>query len=287
MKNLRKPCCDPWSLFLEISRSSTHKLRQSILTALTASIQTRYQEFDKLDGDFTSIEKQAIDAQESNALKTCYSTESDPLKRFKQELKSLQAGFEFCQYCGLNEPDTIDHYLPKNEFPEFSTHPQNLVPCCGRCNQIRGRKPWRDQDECSTLHLYFDVVDDTQRHLSACYDGANKSVDFSVSANDTNFGFRYKRHFETLNLEQRLGARASGALDSICSQLQTISNMTTSAEEPRIALERFSINYAEHLKKLRGINHWEVALWLDIAGASHFIESCLERGVSMENRHEH
>jgi 5-methylcytosine-specific restriction endonuclease McrA len=41
-----------------------------------------------------------------------------------------------CPYCSAPvEPNEIDHYLPKVQFPEFSLHSRNLVPCCGPCNR--------------------------------------------------------------------------------------------------------------------------------------------------------
>lgn len=39
-----------------------------------------------------------------------------------------------CPYCGLNEPDTLDHFLPKTAHPLLSITLYNLIPCCNNCN---------------------------------------------------------------------------------------------------------------------------------------------------------
>jgi hypothetical protein len=40
-----------------------------------------------------------------------------------------------CPFCGgIGHAKTLDHYLPKANFPQFAICPQNLVPCCRDCN---------------------------------------------------------------------------------------------------------------------------------------------------------
>lgn len=48
---------------------------------------------------------------------------------------------EECPYCGNPfSPDTLDHFLPKDEWPEFSIFPNNLVPQCRGCAPIKGSR---------------------------------------------------------------------------------------------------------------------------------------------------
>lgn len=51
-----------------------------------------------------------------------------------------------CAYCG-DDATEWDHLNPtvKDRFPTgFRTEVANLVPSCGKCNQSKGNKPWRD-----------------------------------------------------------------------------------------------------------------------------------------------
>lgn len=46
--------------------------------------------------------------------------------------------FEECVYCGgVDNPSSIDHFLEKAIFPEYSLFPLNLVPVCDACNPSR------------------------------------------------------------------------------------------------------------------------------------------------------
>src|SRR5207302_9511130 len=51
-----------------------------------------------------------------------------------------------CAYCG-NKATEWDHLRPlvlKRRPTGFITEIANLVPCCGKCNQSKGNKEWRE-----------------------------------------------------------------------------------------------------------------------------------------------
>lgn len=41
---------------------------------------------------------------------------------------------KLCPNCTINDVNSLDHYIPKSEFPEFSDNPLNLIQCCPECN---------------------------------------------------------------------------------------------------------------------------------------------------------
>ena len=49
-------------------------------------------------------------------------------KNYKTQLKSLED--RKCPYCFLEYSSQVEHYLPKEEFPEFAFMIDNLFPCC-------------------------------------------------------------------------------------------------------------------------------------------------------------
>ena len=62
----------------------------------------------------------------------------------------------FCGYSWLiNQAISIDHYKPKEYFPEEKTNPDNLIPCTTHCNsyksdyhpQAKNRKAYREYSE--------------------------------------------------------------------------------------------------------------------------------------------
>ncbi|MGX1348009.1 hypothetical protein AB7M49_001585 [Bradyrhizobium elkanii] len=80
--------------------------------------------------------------------------EGKPARRLYQDIKVAAGGK--CPLCGgVGHVRTLDHYLPKANFPLYAVMPTNLVPCCRDCNSeklnafavVKGNQ---------TLHPYFD-----------------------------------------------------------------------------------------------------------------------------------
>ncbi|MBD3831754.1 MAG: hypothetical protein IE910_00160 [Brevundimonas sp.] len=64
-----------------------------------------------------------------------------------------------CPMCGAAGVGTVDHYLPRETYPEFSVFTPNLVPACGTCNSkakrttVSGPSPGQ-----RFLHPYFNKI---------------------------------------------------------------------------------------------------------------------------------
>jgi 5-methylcytosine-specific restriction endonuclease McrA len=64
-----------------------------------------------------------------------------------------------CPLCNQRIANTLDHYLPKSEYPLLTVSPLNLIPACTDCN--KGKLidyPTNSQEE--TLHPYYDDIED-------------------------------------------------------------------------------------------------------------------------------
>ena len=80
----------------------------------------------------------------------------DPINDWKHQKRSLGDWFHecvrpvgeprMCAYCdgSLTEQsrETIDHFLPRHEFPELTLSWVNLFPACDRCNSKYKRSQW-------------------------------------------------------------------------------------------------------------------------------------------------
>ncbi|WP_394670882.1 HNH endonuclease [uncultured Acinetobacter sp.] len=77
-----------------------------------------------------------------------------PARIYYDQLISL-APLGKCPYCGVGYASTLDHYLPKNKFPQLSVTPLNLIPSCKDCNT--GKKTsFPTTFRAQSLHPYFD-----------------------------------------------------------------------------------------------------------------------------------
>jgi 5-methylcytosine-specific restriction endonuclease McrA len=60
-----------------------------------------------------------------------------------------------CPMCGSTNVTSLDHILPKEDYPELAVFSYNLVPSCQPCNNRRGKKGAAPSD-LGFIHPYFD-----------------------------------------------------------------------------------------------------------------------------------
>lgn len=78
---------------------------------------------------------------------------SSPRAVYDQILVAAQGR---CPYCAdIGTARTLDHYLPKSRFPQFSVHPHNLVPACRDCNTDAGAG-FPEMEDLQPIHPYLD-----------------------------------------------------------------------------------------------------------------------------------
>lgn len=64
--------------------------------------------------------------------------------------------YGYCSMCGAETHKTVDHFLPRSPWAEFSFFSLNLVPSCGTCNTKRGNRANAPGTTPRLLHPYFD-----------------------------------------------------------------------------------------------------------------------------------
>lgn len=80
--------------------------------------------------------------------------EKKPARHIYEAIKVTANGK--CPLCGgVGHVRTLDHYLPKANFPLYSVLPANLVPCCRDCNSEKLNAFAAERAQ-QTLHPYFD-----------------------------------------------------------------------------------------------------------------------------------
>ncbi len=64
-----------------------------------------------------------------------------------------------CPICGHRDVDTLDHFLPKSIFFQYSVSIGNLVPVCLKCNKNKLTNAPEDRAH-EVIHPYYDDFDD-------------------------------------------------------------------------------------------------------------------------------
>jgi 5-methylcytosine-specific restriction endonuclease McrA len=132
----------------------------------------------------------------------------------------------FCQYCGIGEPRTLDHYVEKAIVPELALYLPNLIPCCHVCNHGRNDTFAADGTR-RVLHFYHDAVDQLPDLLRAAIEWPQASgtpaVRYFVEPSADALGAIYENHFATLSLAARYRTAAGLELLRLHGKLTGIS----------------------------------------------------------------
>ena len=89
-----------------------------------------------------------------------------------------------CPMCGGFGNGTLDHYLPKADYPEFSFFSKNLVPACN-CNSLRGTAVKGVRASERAIPPYFDTFLN-QRLYTTLFEGSFEVPRISINVLDPN-----------------------------------------------------------------------------------------------------
>ncbi|PVV55654.1 hypothetical protein, partial [Chryseobacterium sp. HMWF035] len=184
-----------------------------------------------------------------------------------QELKKAITTTEYnriintCQNCTINEARTMDHLLPKEDFPEFSIHPQNLFPSCSVCNGHKSTNYVKDGNPLF-LNLYLDRLPQNQYLFVDVKINLRKK---NITANFTlhNDGSINKEFFDVIESHYSrlyLLSRFSNNCNDIISELK---NTIRASIEEGVTLSTIVKIIKRKCDKDRahlGVNHWKIVL---------------------------
>jgi len=174
-------------------------------------------------------------------------------QRRREKIIGYYRNIAICPYCGLNEPDTLDHFLPKTVHPLLSITLYNLIPCCNNCNHkkkvydssiepVSFFNPYLDKENFNWLEV--ETIDITNQYL-------NISYIFNESAFDSERQREvFKLTCEKLDLLSRYACRS---IEFILNQKKNIQKFCTKQTEVG--------NYFEiMLKQLPQDDFWKTQL---------------------------
>ncbi|WP_411360660.1 hypothetical protein [Pseudidiomarina sp. YC-516-91] len=95
------------------------------------------------------------------------------IQKFRRNLSPL-----VCPMCGSFGNGSIDHYLPKDIYPEFSCFSHNLIPSCN-CNSLRGTRVKGDFPSARAIHPYYDAFVQ-QRLYQSSFTGSFETPEISI-----------------------------------------------------------------------------------------------------------
>lgn len=110
----------------------------------------------QFSGNPWKVSPQQFEESEQLALRGLYDTRrrSGAIARIR---KGPEDGYRSCPMCGSSGGRSLDHALPRQDFPEFSIVRENLVPACTICNSNEKGTTYRGSAPPERLiHPYYD-----------------------------------------------------------------------------------------------------------------------------------
>lgn len=191
--------------------------------------------------------------------------EGTPGRPIYEKLKA-SAPYGICPLCGQRTVSTLDHYLPKANFPTLVVLPYNLIPACSDCNKDKLAKV-PETAETQTLHPYYDNVANEQWLYAEIIQTTPASIRFFVNAPadwDDILKARVQHHFETLKLGALYVSQAASTLADIRGQLGSL------FDRVGIVAVREHLNESELSRRENHINSWQTAMYQALANDDWF-----------------
>lgn len=197
----------------------------------------------------------------AEALRGLYSYRAKKFKELKKELTTTPRGriSNVCPYCQLEKVSTLDHILPKTPFPEYSSMPWNLIPCCSTCNSKKD-DDWLDENNKRCfINFYIDDIPPVQ-YFFADVSVVNGNIDIKFELRfpagyDPKLQKRIELHYKKLDLLKRYLDNS----DDVITELEFfIRNYAPGVPDAEIIN---SINRTcDDMQALIGVNYWRSVL---------------------------
>ncbi len=272
MKKLKKIDIDNKKILRNIIEKKNIEGR-GILYNIVDSIEIQYDLYEKNLEEKKENKKYEKEARE---LINCYNIKSffQIKKEIKQKISQELDGK--CPYCMLNEPETLDHYLGKGSYPEYSVYIPNLIPCCNQCNIRKGKKLFDEDDYRKFIHFYYDKIPvEKFLYFDFYFEENLKFEDFLICSNNLapkvkmrikleGVAIKEKRiienHFSSLELFSRYENRMNSEISSILNSIKELISSRLPSEEIIEMLE----NQDKKRVQYKGENYWENAVFSGI-----------------------
>lgn len=258
--------------------NSKKKPYKDRLVGVKPTVKVRYDEYDTHANHLENLTMSTITGVNADALIKCYTSKTNEMSILRDELLYPDIeDFDACPFCGIGEPTTLDHYLPKEEFPEFSVLAKNLIPICGVCNSNYKGSIWIENGKRLFIHTYYDIIPD-EYFLNALITVTNKvAIEFlpiSV-ANEPYFSGLFDNHFKKLALKKRYRIKAASEISRKRRSLERLYVRGGTARDVASSL----LSEASELEVEYSKNHWKPVLYKALSASVDFCNGGFRKPV--------
>lgn len=197
----------------------------------------------------------------AEALRGLYRYNAKKFKDLKYELTTTPNGriSNICPFCQLEIVGTLDHILPKTTFPEYSTMPWNLIPCCATCNSKKDDNWLDEQNKRCFINFYIDDIPSVQ-YFYADISAINGKIvimfnlRFPMGYSPT-LQARIKSHYKKLDLLKRYLENS----DDVLEELRSVIRNYAPGVSDEVIISSIN-NTCKDKQVLYGENYWKAVL---------------------------
>jgi hypothetical protein len=288
MKNLKPPNIEAETLYKNVVANKNKGDHKTRLQNIQTYIFSMYNEYERLKSNLENIMDTIIyEEEDKNALESCYTRNENGYLdgEIVKNIISIQSpqNRDYCPYCGIDSPKTIDHYIPQSSHSEFAIYPMNLIPCCYNCNSTKNRY-WKESGKRLFINFYYDdlpaqqflkldiMLKEPERNsVVARYyleQGAIPNYLFEI----------IETHFERLNLLEEYSKRIETEISDI--RYQIVEDKKMKLQDYKRILRGTVNSYT----RIYGINSWKTVLYNQLLNYDDFFHKCVsDRKIEIDN----
>ena len=170
-----------------------------------------------------------------------------------------------CPSCGEDgAPGTLDHYLPKEVFPELSICFQNLTPMCDQCQGRKGTDYISSTGGKRFFHPYYDKINDCFFHIKITppYD-APKQFELQIVRCEL-------KHLKTL-ISHVIGVGLQERIEEYCESMHE-SLIDVFLEEPSQTSTVDRVKDFHALESKKSLNAWGAIYYKSVLNTPDFLD---------------
>lgn len=275
MRSIPLLAVDATAVFNDIA-AAKRPPRRACMRAALPLVLAAYQGYEDAVPEVGELVAAGLTDPQKEAMRHAYTIETQPMTALRGDLLE-RIIVARCPFCGISESSTLDHYLPKEQYPEFSVFPKNLVPSCAVCNtRKKDRILEEGTDVRMFLHPCFDTIPDLEFLTVRTRMEADALIlSYRLTRPDgmADRTFRHLRsHFDELDLADRY--RRMG-LEHLGGQYPALRRAYGAAEDAdRVAQKLLEV--AQDFEEVSGPNFWLAKLYRALASNNEFCDGGFE-----------
>lgn len=269
----------PKDVYAEVIKNKSNN-NQIELKVLELTVLNRFEDYENNKLELSNITKSPIQGElHIGILKGCYTRDNKYyMGRLTAHIIAAQNKHvrSNCPYCGLATPDTIDHYLPRTKFPEFSILPINMIPSCGTCNRIKN-DDWIEDGVRSSINFYYDsfikykylftYISFNEGNIK--YPTVTCKLEYPNELTQNQFSIVLS-HYKSLNLLSKYETSCESELSNVYNEISEAKEVDITQHKKALERRRMA------LERNLGINHWRTSLYQALEISNEFLELCLK-----------